>query len=51
MKLKKLRLYVAGLVAFVAGMPLTEKAFADTGDVVDASLGLASAIIDSAGRS
>ena len=41
----KLRLYVAGLVAFLLGMPLTEKAFG-AGDIVWASVDLAWAIAD-----
>jgi hypothetical protein len=48
MKLHKIRLYVAGLFAFLIGVPLTERAFAGTGDIIDASVGLAGAIVDSA---
>jgi hypothetical protein len=51
MNTRKMRLYIAGLLAFLIGMPLTEQAFAQTGDIINASLGLAGAIVDSAGRS
>jgi hypothetical protein len=43
-KLNKLRLYAAGLLAVLLGIPLTEKAFGQTGDIVSASFGLADAI-------
>lgn len=51
MSLKKLRLYTAGLVAFLIGIPLTEQAFGQTGDIISASFDLAGAIADSVGRS
>ena len=51
MNMKKLRLYAAGVVAFLIGMPLTERAFAGTSGVIDASVDLAGAIMNSAGRS
>ncbi len=51
MSFGKLRLYAAGLAAFLIGVPLTEKAFGQAGDIIDASIGLAAAIIDSAGGS
>ncbi len=52
MRLRKLRLYAAGFVAFLLGVPLTQQALADdVGDIIDASLGLASAITASAGNS
>ena len=51
MRSSKMRLYIAGLVAFLIGVPLTEQAFAQVGDIVNASLGLAGAIVDSAGQS
>jgi hypothetical protein len=47
----KLRLYAAGLIAFLVGMPLTEKALAQAGDIIDASIDLTAAIIRSAERS
>jgi len=49
MKLKKLHLYLAGLVAFLLGFPLTEKAFGqdgngnvggEVGDLVNAAMAL-----------
>ncbi len=48
---KKLRLYTAGLVAFLLGMPLTEEAFAGTGDIVWAGLDLGFSIADLSGGS
>ncbi len=47
----KLRLYLAGVVAFLIGMPLTERALGQTGQIIDASIDLAAAIVDSAGDS
>jgi hypothetical protein len=51
LNLKKLRLYAAGLLAFLVGVPLTEQAFAQVGDIVQSSFDLAGAIAASAGRS
>jgi len=51
MKLAKLRLYAAGLLAFLLGIPLTERAFGQGDDVVNASFNLAAAIADSVGQS
>ncbi len=51
MRLGKLRLYLAGLVAFLIGVPLTERAFGQVPDIINASLALASAITASAGQS
>ena len=51
MNMKKLRLYTAGLVAFLIGIPLTEQAFGQTGDIISASFDLFGAIANSAGRS
>ena len=51
MNTSKLRLYVAGVVAFLIGMPLTERAFGSTGDIISSSVDLAGAIMNSAGRS
>lgn len=51
MSVKKLRLYAAGLLAFLVGVPLTERALAQTEDIIYSSLGLAAAIVDSAGQS
>jgi hypothetical protein len=51
MNLKKWRWYAAGLLAFVVGVPLTEQAFAQVGDIVSSSFDLAAAIAASAGRS
>ena len=42
-------LWIAGLAAFLLGVPLAEKAAAqDTGDIVSVSLALLFAIIDAA---
>ncbi len=52
MRLPKLRLYAAGLVALLLGVPFTPQTRADDViDIVDASLDLASAIASSAGNS
>ncbi len=53
MRLRKLHLYLAGLVAFLIGMPLSGKAFGQDGrQLVEASVDLASAIVNlSDGRS
>ncbi len=48
MRLSKLRIYMAGLLAFLIGVPLTEKAFGQIGDIVSSSFGLAGAIAQSA---
>ena len=45
----KSNLWIAGLAAFLLGVPLAEKAAAqDTGDIVSVSLSLLFAIIDAA---
>ncbi len=49
--LGKLRIVAAGLAAFLVGVPLTERAFGQVGEIIDASIALTSAIIDSAGGS
>ena len=52
LKLTKLRWHVAGMVAFLIGFPLAEKAMADdTDNIVNASLALTAAIMDVAGNS
>ena len=46
----KNNLWIAGLAAFLLGVPLAEKAAAQsTGDIVSASLALLFGIIDAAG--
>jgi len=42
----KPRLYMAGLIAFLLGVPLTEKAFGRTEDIVWTAFDLAGAIAD-----
>ena len=51
MSLWKMRYYLAGLVALLVGMPLTDKVFAVTGadDIADASANLASTIASLSG--
>jgi len=52
MLLGKFRLYMAGLVAFLVGVPLTEKAFGYVEDIVFSATDLASSIANaSAGDS
>lgn len=51
MRWTRWRLYAAGVLAFLLGIPLTERAFGQTGDIVRASFSLARAIADSAGDS
>lgn len=51
MRFGRIRIWAAGLVAWFIGVPLTEKAMAQAGDIVRASFGLAGAIGDSAGNS
>lgn len=51
MRFKRIRLWVAGLVAFLLGFPLSDKVLAGAGDIFDASVGLGLAIADSAGSS
>lgn len=51
MRFKRIRLWAAGLLAWLVGVPLSEQALAQPGGIVDASLGLAFSIANSAGRS
>jgi hypothetical protein len=51
MSSSRIRLYAAGLLAFLIGMPLTERAFAQVGDIVNGAIGLGLGIADSAGGS
>ncbi len=46
MRLRKARLYMAGLVAFLLGMPLTEKAFAGISDIIFSGIDLGFSIAD-----
>jgi hypothetical protein len=47
----KLRLYVAGLVAVLLGMPLSERALAGPEDIVWSAINLAAGIADAASHS
>jgi len=47
----RLRLYVAGLVAVLLGMPLSEKALAGPEDIVWSAINLAAGIADAASLS
>ena len=51
MRLKRLRWYTAGLVAFVMGVPLAERAEAASGGIVWAAIDLALSIADLSGDS
>ncbi len=51
MRFGRVRLWAAGLVAFLVGFPLSEKALAGVSDVFGSSLDLGLAIADSAGGS
>lgn len=47
MGLGKIRVYMAGLIAFLLGMPLTTKVFADGGDIWSSAWDLGWSIADS----
>ena len=52
MRLRRVRLWAAGLVAFLMGIPFTERVLGGgSWDVFDSSLDLGLAIADSAGGS
>ena len=52
MKLNRLQVYLAGAIAFLLGIPLTQKVYAQGGfEIFFESLDLAGAIADSAGDS
>jgi hypothetical protein len=52
MRFSKIRLWAAGLVAFLFGFPLTEKVLAASSwDVIGSSIDLGMSIADSAGDS
>jgi hypothetical protein len=51
MRLGRLRLFAAGVAAFLVGVPLTERAFGQVFEIIDASIALGVAIADSAGGS
>ena len=46
MGLGRIRLYIAGLVALLIGMPLTEKAFAGVSGIVTSAIDLGWSIFD-----
>ncbi|HOO17922.1 MAG TPA: hypothetical protein PK920_13770 [Phycisphaerae bacterium] len=48
MRFKRLRVLAAGVAAFLVGVPLTERAFGQVFDIVEASIELGLAIADSA---
>lgn len=48
MRFSRIRLWIAGLVAFLMGFPLSEKVLAGGSDIFGSSLGLGLAIADSA---
>lgn len=45
--MNRIRFYLAGLAAFLVGVPLTEKAMAQTGGIIFSSIDLAAAIASS----
>ncbi len=52
MGMTRMRLWLAGVVAFLIGVPLTEKAFGQTGGIVTSGIDLGLAIANaSAGES
>ena len=51
MRFGRMRLWAAGLVAFLMGFPFSGKAFGATSDIIDSSIGLGLSIADSAGDS
>ena len=51
MRFSRVRLWIAGFVAFLLGFPLSEKVFAGAGDVLASSLLLGRSIADSVGDS
>lgn len=51
MGLKKMRLFTAGLIAFLLGMPLAGKAFAGTADIIYFAVNLALSIAGSSDAS
>ena len=51
MRITRIRLWTAGLVAFLLGFPMTERALAQSSDFIESSIGLGLAIADSAGDS
>lgn len=51
MRFGRIRLWMAGLAAWMVGVPLTQKAFGQVGDIVSSSIGLGLSIADSAGGS
>ena len=46
---QRLRLFVAGLVAFLVGMPLTEKAFGYAYDITVSAIDLGLSLADASG--
>jgi len=48
---RRIRAWTAAAIAFLIGVPLTEQAFAQASDIVDASIRLGLGIADSAGGS
>ena len=51
MRLSRVKLWIAGAVAFLLGFPLSKKAMADAFDIFSSSLNLGLSIADSAGDS
>lgn len=51
MKFDRVKLWIAGAIAFLMGFPLSNKVLASGWDVFESSLGLGLSIADSAGDS
>jgi hypothetical protein len=51
MRISRLRVWMAGVLALLIGFPLTEKAFGQVWDIVGSSFSLADAIADASGGS
>jgi hypothetical protein len=51
MRFGRIRLWIAGMVAFLLGFPLSDKVLASGWDIFESSVGLGFAIADSAGDS
>lgn len=49
--MKRIRIYAAGLLAVLLGVPLTEQAYAQSGDVFGAAFDLANTIARASGGS
>jgi hypothetical protein len=51
MPFRRIKVWIAGAIALLMGVPFAERASAQAYDIVEASIGLGLAIADSAGNS